>query len=36
MNPDKGQYMKTNFWYPMLKYLKKTEENQDPGNMTSN
>ena len=23
MNPDKGQYMKTNFWYPMLKHLKK-------------
>ena len=36
MNPDKGQYMKTNFWYPMLKYLKKTEENQDSVNMTSN
>ena len=36
MNPDKGQYMKTNFWYPMLKYLKKTEENQDPRDMTPN
>ena len=28
MNPDKGQYVKTNFWYPMLKYLKRTEENE--------
>ena len=36
MNPDRGQYMKTNFWYPMLKYLKKTEEKQESGYMTSN
>ena len=35
MNPDKGQYLKTNFWYPMLKYLKKTEENRDLGSLTS-
>ena len=36
MNPDKGQYVKTNFWYPMLKYIKKTEERRAPGNVTSN
>ena len=36
MNPDRGQYMKTNFWYPMLKFLKKTEEKQESGYMTSN
>ena len=24
MNPDKGQYVTTNFWMPYLKYLKKT------------
>ena len=23
MNPDKGQYVTTNFWVPFLKYLKK-------------
>ena len=34
MNPDKGQYVKTNFWYPMLKYLKRIEEEQR--NITSN
>ena len=28
MNPDKGKYVTTKFWYPLLKYLKKTEENQ--------
>ena len=28
MNPDKGQYVKTNFWYPVLKYLKRMEETQ--------
>ena len=35
MNPDKGQYLKKNFWYPMLKYLKKSEENRDLGSLTS-
>ena len=24
MNPDKGQYVTTNFWVPFLKYLKKS------------
>ena len=28
MNPDKGKYVTTKFWYPLLKYLKKIEENQ--------
>ena len=36
MNPDKGQYVKTNFWYPMLKYIKKTEDRRAPENVTSN
>ena len=36
MNPDKGQYVKTMFWYPMLKYLKKTEENPDQGDIMPN
>ena len=36
INPDKGQYVKTMFWYPMLKYLKKTEENPDQGDITPN
>ena len=26
MNPDKGKYVTTKFWYPLLKHLKKTEE----------
>jgi hypothetical protein len=25
MNPDKGQYVTTTFWLPLMKYLKKTE-----------
>ena len=25
MNPDKGQYVTTNFWIPFLKYLKKSD-----------
>jgi hypothetical protein len=33
MNPDKGQYVKTNFWYPMLKYLKRIEETQRNGRL---
>ena len=26
MNPDKGQYVTTTFWIPLLKYLRKSEE----------
>ena len=28
MNPDRGKYVTTKFWYPLLKYLKKTEKNK--------
>lgn len=36
MNPDKGQYVTTKFWYPLLKYLKKTEESRETNAVTSN
>ena len=29
MNPDKGQYVTTTFWIPLLKYLREAEEGQN-------
>ena len=28
MNPDKGQYVTTTFWIPLLKYLRNSEQGQ--------
>ena len=28
MNPDKGQYVTTKFWIPLLHHLRKVEENR--------
>ena len=36
MNPDKGKYVTTKFWYPLLKYLKKREFPKVPQGSPSN
>ena len=36
MNTDRGQYVTTKFWYPLLKYIKKTEESRRNDAVTSN
>ena len=35
MNPDRGQYVKTKFWLPLLKYTKKREESHIPDGPTT-